>query len=143
MTRALGPEDVEAIAVRVAEVLEERGLTRPAAPRLLSAKEAAARLGVTEDWVRRHREQLGAVRLGDGPRGRLRFDPGAVEASMNAVSEGGGSAPGGSRSAPGPAPRRRRRGWADGAGFLPVREVEVEALQERTPRRANARGPGP
>jgi hypothetical protein len=34
----------------------------------------AQMLGVSQEWVRAHAPELGAVRLGNGPRGALRFD---------------------------------------------------------------------
>ena len=51
------------------------GKPRTSAPQplLLSAAEKAAELGVSVDYVRRHREQLGVVRLGNGSRPRLMF----------------------------------------------------------------------
>lgn len=75
MSVDLSGASVEAIAQRVAELLE------PAADRpgeLIDAAEAARRLGVTRDWVYRHAAELGAVRIGEGTRGRLRFDPGQI-----------------------------------------------------------------
>jgi hypothetical protein len=66
----LDDDDIEAIAHRVAELLNQR----PAAVRLVDAATLAAVLGVERDWIYAHATQLGAIRLG-GPRGRLRFDP--------------------------------------------------------------------
>lgn len=43
--------------------------------RLLDPGELAARLSVDRSWVYEHASELGALRLGDGPRARLRFDP--------------------------------------------------------------------
>lgn len=63
---------LEALARRVAARLQ----TEQAAPdRLLSAAQVATRLCVQRSWVYDHAEELGVVRLGDGPRPRLRFDP--------------------------------------------------------------------
>lgn len=42
--------------------------------RLLTAAEVAERFGVTRDWVYQHAEDLGALRLGEGDRPRLRFE---------------------------------------------------------------------
>jgi hypothetical protein len=131
---------VDAVACRVVELLREEGLVAAPSQRYVTAGELAQILGITEDWVRRNRRYLGAVRVGKGPRGRLRFDLAAVE---TALSADGGSGADGSGPGSGPAPRRRRRERAAEAGRLPVREVKVSALPERTPRRGNARGPGP
>lgn len=64
------PDAVEAIARRVVDLLDspavgERYLDTPAVARML---------GVSEEWVRDHSGELGAIRLGDGPRGALRFE---------------------------------------------------------------------
>jgi hypothetical protein len=44
------------------------------ADRLLSPAELAAWLSVDRSWVYEHAEELGVLRLGGGPRARLRFD---------------------------------------------------------------------
>jgi hypothetical protein len=65
------PRIVEAIAQRVAELLRaELGLT----PCLLTPSEVADRFAVSRTWVYEHATELGAIRLGDGPKARLRFD---------------------------------------------------------------------
>lgn len=69
----LDPDDVEAIAARVAELLE-RAPERTRALRLATADEVAEALGVTRTWVYANQKRLQAVRLGTGPRARLRFD---------------------------------------------------------------------
>ncbi len=135
-------ELVEAVARRVVELLRESGLDAPARSRLIEAPEAAERLGVSAEWVRDHALELGAVRLGDGPRPRLRFDPERVAEALNRRSGGGGSKEQRSGSRSGPAPLRAQREAADAVGQLPKRSVEVTALRTRTGgRRAN--GPAP
>jgi hypothetical protein len=66
----LGPDDIEAIASRLAELLREQ-MAPPS--RLADAAEVARELGVDRDWVYAHARELGGTRLG-GERGRLRFD---------------------------------------------------------------------
>ena len=66
----LDPDDVEAIARRVAELL---GARTEAPRRYVDAAALARTLGVEREWVYSHATQLGAIRLG-GPHGRLRFD---------------------------------------------------------------------
>ena len=63
----LDADDVEAIARRVAELVGQRS-------GLVDAHSIAAELQVERDWVYAHARELGAVRLGDGPKARLRFD---------------------------------------------------------------------
>jgi hypothetical protein len=77
----LTPGDIDAIAGRLAEVVTERvteRLEQAFATRLwiglVDATELAERLGVRESWVYAHAGDLEAIRLGDGPKGRLRFD---------------------------------------------------------------------
>lgn len=68
----LDPQTVEAIARRVVELLERRGLRER---ELVDAAELARRLGIERTWVYSHAIELGAVKLGSGPKPRLRFDP--------------------------------------------------------------------
>jgi predicted DNA-binding transcriptional regulator AlpA len=66
-----------AIVARVVEILREEGLSpRPSeATAWLDAQEVAHRLGVSREWVYEHADELGAWRIGTGPRPRLRFPP--------------------------------------------------------------------
>ena len=135
-------ELVEAVARRVVELLRESGLDAPARSRLIEAPEAAERLGVSAEWVRDHALELGAVRLGDGPRPRLRFDPERVAEALNRRSGGGGSDEQRSGSTTGPVSARPRRSEPGSIGQLPVRSVNVSDLHKRTGgHRAN--GPAP
>ncbi len=73
----LTPEAIEQIAQRVAAILLERRARPSGHPRsagLLDAAELARHLGVTRTWVYEHASKLGAMRLGDGTKARLRFD---------------------------------------------------------------------
>jgi hypothetical protein len=68
----LSAEDVEAVARRTVELL--RG-ERPATFALVDARELAAdRLGVHPSFVYAHAAELGAMRLGNGRKARIRFD---------------------------------------------------------------------
>jgi hypothetical protein len=113
------PADLERLADMIASRLAELPVEPPAGE-LVDAQEVARRVNVAPRWVRDHAAELGAVRVGDGPRPRLRFDPASVAEALTARSVSKGS----------PAPDRpvRRRGSrsapADGsAGYplLPVR----------------------
>jgi len=88
----LDPDDVEAIAARVVELLEGASAR---APRLATAEEVAEALGVTRTWVYANQKRLQAVRLGVGPRARLRFDLVKATRAFDVDGE--------------PAQRRRRR----------------------------------
>ena len=65
----------------------ERSLSAPQPvnePVLIDASAVAQRYSVSRDWVYEHATELGAQRLGNGKRPRLRFDPERVAAFMGA-----------------------------------------------------------
>jgi hypothetical protein len=70
-TPALDSATIQAIAREVAR------LTGPGGG-LPTANEVAAAFNVARGWVYAHADELGAIRLGEGPRPRLRFDPAVV-----------------------------------------------------------------
>jgi len=108
---AMPAEAVEAIARRVVELLREEALTTR---HLVDAGTLATILDVDRSWVYEHASQLGAIRLGDGPRGRLRFD---VDRALAAWQHEHQAA-----AAPVAAqPRRRASRRASGAPLLPIR----------------------
>jgi hypothetical protein len=102
---------IDAIALRVVELMRT-GEATSVNRRLVDATTLATELGVTRSWVYEHRDELGAVRLGAGPKPRLRFD---IETASQALerndrsgvrpSDTGGAA----RAATLGAGRRRKR----------------------------------
>jgi hypothetical protein len=80
----LGPEAVEKIARRVVELLEQRGLQQR---ELVDATELAKRFGIERSWVYSHAIELGAVKLGNGTKPRLRFDPEVAARVLRKVGE--------------------------------------------------------
>ncbi len=111
----LAPEAIEAVAHRVVELLRDE----PTSPdqRLVDATELAEILSVSRATVYEHATELGAVRIGDGKRPRLRFN---VATALIAWQ----------RCAPRhePAPERttpRRRTTSRTAELLPIRGQEV------------------
>jgi hypothetical protein len=92
----LAPESIEALARRLAELIDTRD-DRPGEQRFISAEEVAQRWNVGRRWVYEHTGELGARRLGDGPKPRLRFDAEEVAEHL-----------GGRDRAPGPRTRRFR-----------------------------------
>ena len=91
--RADGPEAfnsgfVDAVARRVIEVLREEEQLPQDVPRLLTAVQVAKRFGVSTDWVYANANSLGAIRMGSGPRARLRFDRTAIENRFARLSGG-------------------------------------------------------
>lgn len=103
---ALNDSEIEAVAARVVELLRSPQLSRE----LVDASEIARRFSVSRAFVYDHAEDLGAIRLGPGPRARLRFDP---------VEVGRLLGDGGRNTSARPEPRKRapRKGTA----LLPIR----------------------
>lgn len=82
----LDRESVEEIAHCVVELLRAESIGGD----LIDAGEVARRFSLSRDYVYEHADALGAVRLGDGPKARLRFDPAKV-AEMLSCSHSGES----------------------------------------------------
>lgn len=101
---ALSDADIEAVATRVADLLR----TGQASAELVDATEIARRFGVSRDFVYDHADDLGAVRLGDGPKARLRFDPTKVGRAL--------------RKPPEKAASKARRRPTRSSSLLPIRE---------------------
>jgi hypothetical protein len=118
----LHPADLETLADLVADRLAERlGASPGPADALLTAAQVARRFGVTAEWVRDHAGELGAVRLGDGPRPRLRFALEDVTRALQPTTTLESDSP-----ADGASTRRhRRRARGEGANveLLPIRAL--------------------
>jgi len=91
--------DVEAIACRVVELLRDE--SRLSAH--IDTTAVATMLGVSGDWVREHAAELGAIRIGDNPKGALRFELRRVRAALDQRRLGG--RPASNTRRPGPARR--------------------------------------
>lgn len=82
----LDDETVDRLAHRVVELLnpdDERPEETPPSKdhddgRLLSPAQVAAWWNIDRKWIYDHADELGVLRLGTGPRPRLRFDPDKV-----------------------------------------------------------------
>jgi hypothetical protein len=76
----LDEDDIDAIAARVADKLRlPHGLVK--------IEEICDLFGLSRRWVYDHKDVLGAVRLGVGPKARLRFDVHRVRAALESVAE--------------------------------------------------------
>jgi hypothetical protein len=118
----LDPEDVEAVAGRVAELLQEERPAALAVPglsaRLVDAATMARLLGVSRTTVYAKAEELGAIRVGSGKRARLRFDPArAIGAPSSSDSP--------ARVVPSRWRRARRTPRPDSGKLLPIRGGEI------------------
>jgi hypothetical protein len=84
-TDGLDNAHVEALAQRVVELL--RTDARKSADRcLVDAATLATELGVERSWVYEHANELHPIRLGTGPKARLRFDVRIVRGTLIARS---------------------------------------------------------
>lgn len=125
----LDEETIDQLAHRVADLLKDAD-RRPAAAtperktsgRLLSAAQVAERWQVDREWVYAHADELGAQRLGSGPRPRLRFDPERIaqrlqQADTQSPTSGAADDRGGGRvpRRSGGDPRGRRRSLGSSA----------------------------
>ena len=89
--------------------------------RLVDAREVAAMLGVTRPFVYEHAAELGAIRLGTGPKARLRFDADEVVTRLSACSARRGSEETETPAPTGRNGRRSRSRSGTDAQLLPIR----------------------
>ena len=107
---ALDVEEIEALAEHLAALVAS---ARPSVG-LIDARDLAEELGVARDWVYANAERLGGVRLGDGPRARLRFDAERAREALVVGNEGEQPRRNGA------APRRRGRPRREAAPVVPL-----------------------
>ena len=122
MSALIEDEALDRLAVRVAELLEPRlveALEARSAQldtgQLVDAGTVAQALGLSRATIYAHADELGAIRVGDGDKPRLRFD---LEQARSAWRDS-------SREEPAPKPANRaarRRPRSAGAPLLPIRE---------------------
>jgi hypothetical protein len=106
---------VDAVARRVVELLREEGVVSREGPRLLTVAAVSKEFGVAADWLYANARRLGAIRLGSGPRARLRFDRATIADRIAKVASHAGRDRASQRG-------KRRRGTRDGADddLLPI-----------------------
>jgi hypothetical protein len=80
--RVLTDGDVAAIAEATATRLAEIVSAPPGTFALVDARQLARELGVSLDYVYAHATELGAMRLGSGPKARIRFDLGRARQAL-------------------------------------------------------------
>ena len=106
---------VDAVARRVVALLREEGLVSSEGPRLLTVGQVAEKYGVSADWLYGKASSLGAIRLGTGPRARLRFDRDTIGVRITKLAAQQ------RRNAAAPAAKHRRSAKDDGgAELLPI-----------------------
>lgn len=135
---------IELLAARVADLIAQRLAPQPPAPTRpdrLSAAEVSKWWGVSRGWVYRHAAELGAVRIGDGERPRLRFDPEQVARRLDRPP----SAPPPAAVVPPRYARRSSRIRGDSPPLAFHADPELSSLnrdKEMAGRRPNAPGRG-
>jgi hypothetical protein len=106
---------VDAVARRVVELLRAEGVVSREGPRLLTVAAVSGEFGVSSDWLYANAKALGAIRLGSGPRARLRFDRATIADRIAKVATNGSR----QRSSPRGSRRRATRDSAN-ADLLPI-----------------------
>ncbi len=123
----LDAASVEAVARRVVQLMRDEA---DSSRRLVDAATLAAELGVERSWVYAHRDELGAMQLGTGPKPRLRFDietARAVLARSHSKRSHEPTLPMPSRSSV----HRQRRRMGSGPPLLPVKDSTIPAEDHR------------
>jgi len=110
---------VEALARRVVELIRSEGTT-PVARRMVDAGTLARELGVERSWVYAHRQELGGVKLGTGPKPRLRFDVETARELLASSTSKEWRTPQTPVAADGSSQRHRQRSGS-GPRLLPIR----------------------
>jgi hypothetical protein len=115
----VSPQELDALAEAVATRVLAQLRAEPAAPPsepagLVDAATLARALGVSTGYVYSRSAELGARRLGNGPRARLRFN---LERAVEAHASAPGCTPPAAPQAAKPRPRRA----ASSGALLPIR----------------------
>jgi hypothetical protein len=120
----LAPDTIEQIAQRVAELLKHH---QPHPANLIDANELARRTGLSRAWIYENAELLGAIRIGTGPKPRLRFNPDALGAAILA----GPAKP--QQDAPTARTRRQPKPTpSSDVELLPIRGQQTRGIMSRT-----------
>lgn len=104
----------EAVAQRTVEILRESGERDDG---LIDSGEVSRRVGRSQAWVYDHKEELGVVYLGTGPRPRLGFHPERIAAYLTDLAD----CSEGSRSLTPSRRTRQRSSNGQGVDLLPIR----------------------
>jgi hypothetical protein len=103
---------IEAIATRVIELLHQHTQHLQHPESLIDVAELARRTSLSRTWIYEHARELGAIRLGDGPKARLRFNPDTVKRLLEREPP--------PRVEPAPAKRRRQIRAMNDIELLPI-----------------------
>ena len=117
----LDPETIRAIAEQAASRTVEMLRDKPVSSSLVDAATLAGKLGVSRDCVYAHAAALGGERIGNGPRGRLRFDLDRALAAWTSRCHSKESHQPKSPAATSGSASRQRRGLGSSAELLPIK----------------------
>jgi hypothetical protein len=123
MAQRIAARVLELLAEGLADLLAAPPTAAPAA-RLVDAATVARELAVSHSFVYEHAAELGAERIGEGQRPRLRFDLDRAHAAWNARQSNERSSAARSPMATGAATRRRRARSGTESHLLPIRGIE-------------------
>ena len=123
----LTPQAVEQVAARVAALLQrqqqnqEHGETSEPTG-MLTVSQLAQHLHLHPAWVYEHADELGAIRIGQGPKARIRFDLYTAKEALRQNQPSRAPAPAPATAKPRPTPRRRRPSTSPPVELLPIHE---------------------
>jgi hypothetical protein len=130
----LTPQAIEQVASRVAQLLhrqEQRQQNDEARQELgmLTVAQLAQHLHLNRAWVYQHADELGAIRIGSGPKARIRFD---LHTTTQALRQ---HQPGKTQGPATPKPRKPRRSPASpyrtDAPLLEIRDPYARGVRAR------------
>lgn len=136
----LTPQAVEQVATRVAQLLhrqqEDRERQRVSEPTgMLTVSQLAQHLHLNRAWVYEHADELGAIRLGDGPKARLRFDLHTAKTALGRHQVGQAPAPAGVKTR-----KPTRLPATDETQLLEVRRRDIRRTRSCVPARRRSIG---
>jgi hypothetical protein len=81
----LTPQTIEQIATRVATLIRRQQQNQQQGqkePGMVTVSQLASYLKLNAAWVYEHADELGAIRIGSGPKARIRFDFQTAKAAL-------------------------------------------------------------
>jgi len=126
MAQRIAARVLELLAEGLADLLAATPTTTTPAPatRLVDAATVARELAVSRSFVYEHAAELGAERIGEGQRPRLRFDLDRARAAWNARQSNERSPVARSPMPTGSVTRQRRARSGTEPHLLPIRGIE-------------------
>jgi hypothetical protein len=134
----LTPQAVEQVATRVAQLLHRQQQAHDQEQTqeklgLLTVAKLAKHLDLNPAYIYEHADELEAIRIGDGPKARIRFDLHTAEAALKKLQATREPAP------PETAGRKRRQpvergSYTPDAPLLEIRRLDARGIRSAVPR---------